>query len=228
MSYRKRVLVCLLVSIVAAASLAIAIEKSGPKLRLSHHPNISSSTNPIALSLNQTPLDKARNLSLQPEAFRLSKRVGQRFKDSQRSISVVTGTLTIGSLDHAVRMTRRQNQRGEHVEIAVGSDPSLLTWNETEGSKSTARALTETERRLVERLTFDSADQFVLAQLRGASYYTVARSVRPAEAGDSDAYNGPLWTIVRVSEPDHAGRRQPEDRSRLYYINDSTDSVLIV
>lgn len=65
----------------------------------------------------------------------------------------------------------------------------------------------------------------MLAQLRGASYYTVARSVRPAEAGDSDAYNGPLWTIVRVSEPDHAGRRQPEDRSRLYYINDSTGLI---
>jgi hypothetical protein len=46
-------------------------------------------------------------------------------------------------------------------------------------------------------------------QLRGASYYTVARSVRPADA--PDGYDGPLWTIVRVW--------------RLYYINTATGLI---
>ena len=44
----------------------------------------------------------------------------------------------------------------------------------------------------------DPPDQFVLAQLRGSSYYTVARNVRPA--GATDGYAGPLWNVVRIDE----------------------------
>lgn len=225
MSYRKRILACLLVSVVAAASVAIAIEKVQPTSVLVNQPDVSSSTNPRTLSLNQTPVDKARNLSLQPEAFKLSKKLGRRFADSQRSISTLTGSLTVGPNLQLFKLTRRQNKRGERVEIETAMEPSLLTWEEAEGPKSTARALNETQRALVERLTFDSADQFVLAQLRGASYYTLARSVRPAEAGDSDAYNGPLWTIVRIDDPDRDDRRKPESKSRLYFINESTGLI---
>lgn len=222
---RRRMLIWSLVSIVAAASATIAIEKARPRLSTANHLSVANTASPLAISINQAPPTKVRNLSLQPEAFKLSRRLGVRFTDAQRSISVAMGTVTIGPRVQVVTLTRRQNARGERIEIAVASDASLLTWDEAEGSKSSNRAPNEMERALVERLTFDSADQFVLAQLRGASYYTVARAVRPVEAGDSDAYRGPLWTIVRVDDPDQDSGRKPESRSRLYYINESTGLI---
>jgi len=66
MSYRKRILACLLVSIVATASAAIAIEEAGPHSRPAD-PSVSSATpsassaTPSALSLDQTSVAKARS-----------------------------------------------------------------------------------------------------------------------------------------------------------------------
>jgi hypothetical protein len=77
------------------------------------------------------------------------------------------------------------------------------------------------ERLLVERLTLDSPDQFVLAQLRGASYFTIARNVRPADA--VDGYAGPLWNLVRVDERQADENLQPQSAWRIYYLNAVTE-----
>jgi hypothetical protein len=77
-------------------------------------------------------------------------------------------------------------------------------------------------RSLIERIVFDSPDQFVLAQLRGASYYTIGRNVRPAEELDSEDYSGPVWDIVRVDEPSAERFAKPNNQWRLYYINSVT------
>ncbi len=61
--------------------------------------------------------------------------------------------------------------------------------------------------------------------MRGASYYTVARNVRPAEAGDADNYNGPLWDLVRVDYPEQDATTQPLSRSRIYYLNSATGLI---
>ena len=71
----------------------------------------------------------------------------------------------------------------------------------------------------------DSADQFVLAQLRGAAYYNTARLVRPVEAGGDDIYTGPVWNVVRLSEPAGVTRIRPQSLWRLYYINSATGLV---
>ncbi len=218
-----------LISIVAAASATVAIEKARPRLDAANHSTLNNTASPVALTVNQAPRPKPRNLSLQPEAFKLSKRLGLRFADPERPISLVTGTVTIGSRVQVVRLTRRQTARGERIEIAVATDASLLTWDESEGAKSTTRPPNEIERALIERLTFDSADQFVLAQLRGASYYTVGRSVRPADVGSDDNYPGPLWDIVRIGESVTGSPTSPISPFRLYFINTRTgllDKVL--
>src|SRR6185312_5042102 len=67
----------------------------------------------------------------------------------------------------------------------------------------------------------DNPDQFVLAQLRGASYYTIARNVR-ADAGGSENYTGPLYDVIRMEEPQNQGARRLLSNSRLYYINVQT------
>jgi hypothetical protein len=81
------------------------------------------------------------------------------------------------------------------------------------------------EHRLIERIALDSPDQFILAQLRGASYYTVATKVVPEEALESHNYNGPAWDVVRVKELDRAGLASPESPWRMYYINSETGLI---
>src|SRR5689334_11691244 len=51
---------------------------------------------------------RARNLSLQPEAFAMSKRLGSRFGSDKREKSVVIGTLIVGSERRMVLTTRTQ------------------------------------------------------------------------------------------------------------------------
>jgi hypothetical protein len=71
----------------------------------------------------------------------------------------------------------------------------------------------------------DSPDQFIFAQLRGASYYVVARDVMPEEARGDENYNGPVWDVVRVAEPDSAVNVKGHSPWHLYYINSSSGLI---
>lgn len=163
-----------------------------------------------------------RNLSLQPEAFKLARRLGGRFSSGTTTASVVLGTLTTGSETRSMQMRRTQTADGESVEIAIAGS-NLLTWDATQGTTVSGQQSARTERELIERLVLDSPDQFVLMQLRGASYYTVATGARPAEA--TDGYSGPLWTIVRVDDPEQDERKRALSPWRLYYLNAATGLI---
>jgi hypothetical protein len=129
--------------------------------------------------------------------------------------------VTIGDSEQPVTITRRQTKKGEDVELLLPG--RALRLNAQEDTQAVLSSATETERVLLERLIFDSPDYFVLAQLHGAGYSTVARNVRPPDVADN--YSGPLWTIVRVDEPQTAGTFQPNSPWRLYYINSNTGLI---
>jgi hypothetical protein len=159
---------------------------------------------------------------MQPEAVRVARRLGKRFNPSSRTASVLTGTLTIDGSAQPVTITRSQSNQGESIDLLVAS--RALTWRAEEGARAAASTLIDMERQLVERLVYDCPDYFVLAQLRGASYYTVARNVRPDYAPDN--YDGPLWTVVRVEEPrSDEPNKQLVSRWRLFYLNSSTGLI---
>jgi len=164
-----------------------------------------------------------RNLSLQPEAFNMARRLGSRFAAGKREVSITLGTLLIGSDQFRVQTKRVQTDDGEQVEVKLAGSGNVLTWDASQGFLSSGRRAERNDRELLERLVLDSPDQFVLAQLRGASYFTVARNVRPADAGDN--YQGPLWTIVRVNDPETDETRQPASRWRLFYIDTMTGLI---
>lgn len=159
-----------------------------------------------------------RNLSLQPEAAKLSKRLGQRFIGSESDVSVLIGEVTTAGTRIPLRIVRKQDERGESVEI--NANGRALVWSASHGPTGDT-SVTELDRSLIERLVFDSADAFVLAQLRGASYQVVGKNVR-ADLGGADNYNGPLWTVVRVSYEAADSEAKPESVARMFYINSRT------
>jgi hypothetical protein len=176
----------------------------------------SSQMVPVASS---RPVNKGgRNLSLQPEAYRVARQLGKRFGAASRTVSTSSGQLSIAGTQQAMTITRRQAESGETIELSLAD--RALSWNADEGTKTNAGVPTENERLLLERLILDSPDNFVLAQLRGASYFTVARNVRPTDA--IDGYDGPLWNLVRVDEPQGDEKLQPLSTWRIYYINVQT------
>src|SRR5829696_607988 len=187
---------------------------------LSHASSSTQTTqNPV-----QTSTRKMRNLSLQPEAFKLSRRLGNRFSSSRQTSSTVLGTLSTGALQQNVNVVRSQTSTGENVGIGLAGAVGTLTWSDGDGPKAFGSTVSEGQRTLIERLVLDSPDQFVLAQLRGASYYTVSHNVR-ADPGGSDNYEGPLWDVIRVEEPETEATRRPLSNSRLYYINVQTGLI---
>ncbi len=163
-----------------------------------------------------------RNLALQPEALKVARQLGTRFLADDDRTSVLVGTLTIGSETRPLQVMRKQSEDGESVEVRLAGSPPL-SWDAKQGALAAGQQVTGNERQLIERLVFDSPDQFVLMQFRGAGYYTVARSVRPADA--QDGYDGPLWTVVRVDDPERDEARKPTSGWRLYYVNSVTGLI---
>jgi hypothetical protein len=158
---------------------------------------------------------------LQPEAAAVNRRIGNRFK-SANTRSFVAGALTIGSDRQPVTIIRSQTDNGENVDVTLAG--RSFNWSDTEGIRAIQNAAAANAERLaVERLVFDSPDQFVLAQLRGASYQTIVRNLRPTDAGDD--YTGPLWTMVRVNDPQTVESIAPKSLWRLYYINSHTGLI---
>ena len=158
---------------------------------------------------------KLRNLVLQPEAAAVNRKLGNRFR-SDNGRSVLVGTITIGSDRQPVTIIRTLTDTGEAVELNLTG--GTFIWTEAEGiKKAVGAAASEAERLAIERLVFDSPDEFVLAQLRGASYQTVMRNLRPTDA--TDDYSGPLWTMVRVNDPQINESAKPKSPWRLYFIN---------
>ena len=183
---------------------------------------LQSPPSPGTQSPEKRPRHKP-NLLMQPEALKLARRLGKRFLAGGTTTSVLNGTLTTGSETQIVQMTRTQTDEGETVEVRVAGDLEPLSWDAKQGMLARSHQPTPDERELLERLVFDSPDQFVLMQLRGASYYTVARAVRPA--GANDGYEGPLWTIVRTDDPEQDEAKRPASRWRLYYLNTATGLI---
>jgi hypothetical protein len=159
-----------------------------------------------------------RNLSLQPEASRVARQLGKRFMPASRSVTASSGQLSIAATQKSMSLTRRQTDSGEMIELSLAD--RALTWSADDGTKTNVGVLTDAERVLLERVLLDSPDQFVLAQLRGASYFTVARNVRPTDA--TEGYEGPLWNLVRVDEPQADEKLRPLSTWRIYYINVQT------
>lgn len=212
----------LLLSGVAYTSTSVLLHNAKPSLA-SAEASPPSSVPPPPQSGRRA---RRPNLTLRPEAFNLSRRLGLRFHSSGRELSVMVGRLTVGSEQRNVRMLRLRTEEGERVEVQLtGGGQVSLNWSAEEGVTVAGNPVSGEQRALVERLVLDSPEQFVLAQLRGASYYTVARQVRPAEAGGADDYTGPLWDLVRVTEPARGGQHRPQSRWRLYYINTSTGLI---
>lgn len=160
-------------------------------------------------------------LALQPVASRMGRQLGPRFLRAGREITQATGTLAIGSDHHVIVLVRSRDDDGERLAMGLDGGPLSLTWSANNGAQAQGKSPSPTDRSLIERVMLDSPDQFVLAQLRGASYFTAGRGVRPPEAASLDTYNGPIWDVIQVNEPPGLATK-PESPSRLYYINNAT------
>lgn len=167
-------------------------------------------------------------LSLQPDAARLAHKLGRRYGTPGLEVTALTGTLTIGSEPHAVRIIRRQENHGERLEVTLDGQRTF-TWTSPDGVKEAGSSASGEHRVLIERLALDGPDQFVLAQLRGASYQLLARRMRPVADSGTDGYTGPVYDVVRVTEPSRGGaaRVDPagEAASRLYHFNSETGLI---
>jgi hypothetical protein len=179
---------------------------------------------PPVNSSAKTTGEKTRSLALQPEALKLAKRIGGARFQSLTAASVMQGVVKTDGDNQQVTIVRRQTVDGERVEVALSGGRASLAWARDSGpQRSGGAALSQNERLLLERLTADTADQFVLAQLRGASYSVVIRNLRPDDTGDE--YAGPLWDVVRVDDPEPDEQKRPLSPWRLYYINRTTGLI---
>ena len=164
-------------------------------------------------------------LTRQPSAARMRLLLGQRFVYPGREISNLSGKLVIGGQVYEAGIVRTQDESGEQVAIYLNGAQEPLTWTGTNGTLAAGNQPTSGQISMSERIALDSPDQFVLAQLRKASYYAIAQNVRPSEAGASDDYDGPVWDVVRVGEPENPNGYIPLSPWRTYYINSTTGLI---
>lgn len=163
-------------------------------------------------------------ISLQAPALNLAQRLGTRFVSARGGRSIFDGSLIVGADSRNVRIERRQGEaKGEEVEVSLDGPGGPQNWTGHSGAMAPVNRGPAAERELIERLVADSPDQFVLAQLRGASYSTIGRNVRAGNS--SEGYQGPLWEIIRVDEPQPDNAGNSERAWRLYYLNQRTGLI---
>ena len=227
----RKLIVTAIAILTSVATIVIVYAQPLRNWRLTHHVDVPASsvnpsavTTPVSNTASETDGPATRNLALQPEAWKLAKRIGGgRFHSSTAAV-VVQGVVKVGGASQQVTIVRGQTVAGERVEVTLGSGPVSLSWASDSGpQRSGGAVLTQDERILLERLTYDGADEFVLAQLRGASYSVVIRNLRPDDAADN--YEGPLWDVVRVDDPERDEQKRPLSPWRLYYINRTTGLI---
>ncbi|MEK6304173.1 MAG: hypothetical protein AABO41_26090 [Acidobacteriota bacterium] len=208
--------------LIVSGSIVALVSRPGNEPLVATTSKETAASQPGALSA-PTPPGKhlTGRLALQPEADRMRRRLGQRFLAAGREVSVITGTLTIGAERQSISITRNQGDDGERVEVSIDGRPAALGWDHTTGASLGGSSASGSDRALIERLALDSVDEFIIGQLRGASYYMVARNVQPASAAGHEAYEGPVWDVVRVTEPQDSGVK-PLSLSRHYFINSDT------
>ncbi|HXG64343.1 MAG TPA: hypothetical protein VNO70_04500, partial [Blastocatellia bacterium] len=160
----QRLLILFAGGLLCCAGLVFAVKSYHRREPVSALPAVS----PTRQRGPQLPGALRARLSLQPEADRFRRRLGRRFLDPGREVSVLTGTLTIGAASHTMRIIRTQQEDDELVTIAFDGGPPALTWSAAQGARSASGPASGVLRELAERLALDSPDQFVLAQLRGA------------------------------------------------------------
>jgi hypothetical protein len=145
--------------------------------------------------------------------------LGGRFLKAGREVATLVGTLSIRGEVHPVRIVRTQDERGDTVTIGMDEASPRLTWSPADGARKNGAVPAGDDRALIERIALDSPDEFVLAQLRGASYRLIAERVVPGGIKDLEDYTGPAWDVVRIGEPDLGTDKRPLSAARLYYIN---------
>lgn len=213
----------LLVIIVCSSTLFFVLGRTRDRGNRAVRDTSRSNVRDVPMQSSTSRSITARNLALQPEAFNLSRRLGHRFSPGKHETSELVGTLTFGSERRAVRTTRLQTDDGERIEIGIAGTPRVLSWDREHGSLAANDRAVGADRKLIERLVLDSPDEFVLAQLRGASYYTVNRNVRPDDAGND--YAGPTWRVIRIDDPERDETKRPQSRWRLHYVNNRTGLI---
>lgn len=221
-------LAMLAIVLIGAAAAALAINAQGWLGRGVPAQSVAALESGTAGQISQPAVRQGllnAKLSLQPEANRLRRRLGNRFLSQGNTFSTLVGTLTLGGQSQIVRIVRSFSENGELVAIERTGNLPALSWNDNTGALVNGVKATGEDRLLIERLALDSADQFVLAQLRGASYRTIARKARPAEAGSNDNYRGPVWDLVLIGEPKRLADKAPTSASRQYYVNTSTGLI---
>jgi hypothetical protein len=207
---KKSILSCICLAVLAAVTTVFFVTRA------------STDPSPTLPNIAQRPVSRgSKNVLLRPEARAMSRRLGRRFEAASRATSASVGTLSVGGNQQQVTIVRRQSESDENVQVVTAG--GRLTWNSAEGIRTDAGALTDMQRLVIERLIFDSPDRFVLAQLSGASYRTIAENVRPNDA--VDGYSGPAWTLVRVSEPPQNQDPRATSHWRIYHINSLTGLI---
>jgi len=163
-------------------------------------------------------------LSRQPEADKFRRRLGKRFTEPGRQRTTTMGLLTIGSEQFQARIDRVQRDGGEQVDVLLSGAAGTLSWNSTDGAKSGGRDASGLDRSVIERIALDSPDHFVLAQLRGCSYSTIAQMVTVPDAASGTFPGGP-WDLIRIVEPQHDTWSKPQDDWRVFYISNQTGLI---
>ena len=209
----------ILLSVVVCVAVSAAVFIARPTSHI-----LTTQEFPPQSTTQNVDVGAAGNLSLQPEAVKLSRRVrGAGFDTQKPRTLVMQGVLATATEQRNVQIRRNQNSSGEQLQVLLAGSQAPLLWDAVAGAHGSAGPLNLNDRALLERFTFDSADEFILAQLRGAAYTVVARNVRPDDAPED--YSGALWDVVRVDDPEQDEGKKPLSAWRLYYINTRTGLI---
>lgn len=110
-------------------------------------PSSVNHANATHAELQKAKADRAKvrsnkTLTSQPEALKLSRRIGgERFESSTTSSLILQGVLKADGDSQNITVVRRQEEDGERVEVALSGNQASLVWAKDSGPQGFGRSL---------------------------------------------------------------------------------------
>src|SRR4051812_6216032 len=126
----------ILLSVVVCVAVSAAV--FSPYARPTSHILTTQQFPPQSTTQNVDNVE-AGNLSLQPEAVKLSRRVrGTGFDPQKPRTLVIHGVLATATEQRNVQIRRNQNSSGEQLEVLLAGSQASLLWDAAVGAHSSA------------------------------------------------------------------------------------------
>jgi hypothetical protein len=220
---RKILRPSILALIITLTAIYLAPARTSPESSPVNQPTATVVSQPEQKAENtegEAPIEYVRRGRLRPQLHAVLSALGDRLEKPGKERLTLNGTITKAESQQAIPVKVVREFPGKlRLEEQINGQTRVTVFN-SNGAQRSGDALNRRDEDLIEMLTHDSAEHFLIVQLGGAATRFLGPRFR-LDDGTATDYEGPFYDLYETSEMIKVGsevRRQ----TKVYYFNSDT------